>query len=33
MPNLYGKHYTRSELMRHVGHISQVGGVQLLGAE
>jgi Domain of unknown function (DUF4432) len=33
MPNLFGKHYTRSELMRRVGHISQVGGVQLLGSE
>lgn len=33
MPTLFGRHYTRTELMRHIGHISQVGGVQLLGAE
>lgn len=33
MPFLFGKHYTRSELMRHIGHISQVGGVQLLASE
>lgn len=30
MPYLFGKHYTRSELMRRVGHVSQIGGVQLL---
>lgn len=30
MPTLWGKHYTRAELMRHVGHLSQVGGVMLL---
>src|SRR5258706_9217859 len=33
MPTLFGKQYTRRELMRHVGHISQVGGVQLLASE
>lgn len=33
MPNLFGKQLTRRELMRRIGHISQVGGVQLLGAE
>ena len=32
MPKLFGKSYTRAELMRHVGHISQIGGVQLLEA-
>lgn len=30
MPTLWGKHYTRADLMRRVGHISQVGGVTLL---
>jgi hypothetical protein len=30
MPFLFGKQYTRAELMRRVGHISQIGGVQLL---
>lgn len=33
MPTLFGKHYTRAELMRRVGHISQIGGVQLLASE
>jgi hypothetical protein len=33
MPHLFGKHYTRADLMRRIGHISQVGGVQLLAAE
>jgi hypothetical protein len=33
MPRLFGKEYTRAELMRRIGHISQVGGVQLLAAE
>ncbi len=33
MPFVYGKNYSRRELMRHVGHISQVGGVQILAAE
>ncbi len=32
MPFLFGKHYTRTELMRHVGHLSQVGGISLLEA-
>lgn len=30
MPVLYGRNFSRSELLRRVGHISQVGGVQLL---
>ncbi len=30
MPDLFNKHYTRAELMRRIGHLSQVGGVQLL---
>ena len=29
MPTLFGKHYTRNELLRRVGHITQIGGVQL----
>jgi hypothetical protein len=33
MPFLFGKAYTRAELMRRVGHLSQIGGVQLLGSE
>jgi hypothetical protein len=33
MPQLFGKHYTRAELMRRVGHISQIGSVQLLASE
>jgi len=33
MSYLYGKSYTRAELLRHIGHLSQVGGVQLLGSE
>ncbi|HLE53191.1 MAG TPA: DUF4432 family protein [Anaerolineales bacterium] len=33
MPNLFGKPYTREQLLRRVGHISQVGGVQLLAFE
>ncbi|MBC7810523.1 MAG: DUF4432 family protein, partial [Burkholderiales bacterium] len=33
MPKLFGRNYTRAELLRHVGHISQVGGVQLLAFE
>ena len=32
MPFLFGKHYTRAELMRRVGHLAQVGGVSLLEA-
>jgi len=30
MPYLFGKQYSRAELMRRIGHISQIGGVQLL---
>lgn len=33
MPNLFNRKYSRAELLRRVGHISQVGGVQLLAAE
>lgn len=33
MPYLFGKQYTRTELLRRVGHISQVGGVHLLASE
>jgi len=33
MPSLFGQWYTREQLLRRVGHISQVGGVQLLAAE
>lgn len=33
MPRLFGKDYSRQELMRHIGHLSQVGGVQLLASE
>src|SRR5262245_56339476 len=33
MPTLFGKTYSRTDLMRHMGHISQVGGVQLLASE
>ena len=33
MPNLFGKSYTREQLLRRVVHISQVGGVQLLAFE
>lgn len=29
MPYLFGRHYTRHELLRRVGHINQIGGVQL----
>lgn len=32
MPRLFGKDYTRRELMRRIGHLSQVGGVTLLEA-
>ena len=32
MPNLFNQHYTQAELLRRVGHISQIGGVQLLEA-
>src|SRR5574341_55137 len=33
MPHLFGKSYTRDQLLRRVGHISQVGGVQLYSFE
>ena len=33
MPTLFGKQYTRAELMRRIGHLSQVGGVQLTASE
>ena len=33
MPTLFGTAYTRAELLRRVGHLSQVGGVQLLSNE
>jgi len=33
MPRLFGKDYTRAELMRHIGHLSQVGGVQKLASD
>ena len=33
MPSLFGRHYSRAELLRRVGHLSQVGGVQLLAFE
>lgn len=32
MPRLFGKDYTRAELMRRVGHLSQIGGVTMLEA-
>ncbi len=33
MPELFNRSWTRAELLRHVGHISQLGGVQLVAAE
>jgi hypothetical protein len=33
VPRLFGQTYSRKELLRHVGHVSQVGGVQLLAFE
>lgn len=33
MPTLFGKIYSREQLSRRVGHISQIGGVQLLSFE
>lgn len=30
MPNLFNRHYTQNELLQRIGHISQIGGVQLL---
>lgn len=32
MPYLFNRQFTRAELLRHVGHLSQIGGVQLLEA-
>lgn len=29
MPYLFGKHYTREQLMQRIGHLSQVGGIKL----
>jgi hypothetical protein len=33
MPNLSGKRYTRRQLTRYIGHLSQAGGVQLYSLE
>src|SRR5258706_1975462 len=33
MPSLFGQTYTREQLLRRVGHLSQIGGVQLLANE
>jgi hypothetical protein len=33
MPDLYGKSLTRQELLKRVGHLAQIGGVQLLRFE
>ena len=33
MPYLFGKNYTRAELMRRIGHLSQIGGVKLIADE
>ncbi|MEO8397326.1 MAG: DUF4432 family protein, partial [Chloroflexota bacterium] len=33
MPRLFGKEYTRANLMRRIGHLSQVGGVKLITDE
>jgi hypothetical protein len=33
MPYVFNRWYTREELLRRVGHVSQVGGVQLLASE
>jgi Domain of unknown function (DUF4432) len=33
MPNVFGQCYSRAELLRRVGHIFQIGGVQFLSAE
>jgi len=33
MPHLFGRDYSRNELLRRVGHIWQVGGVQLLQSD
>ena len=32
MPDLFNASYSRTDLMRRIGHLSQVGGVQLLTA-
>lgn len=33
MPHLFGKQFTKAELLRHVGHVYQLGGVQALSSE
>jgi len=33
MPRLFGRDFSRKELMRRVGYISQIGGVQLLKSD
>lgn len=33
LPRVFGRDYSRGELLRRVGHISQIGGVQLLAFE
>ena len=33
MPELFGQHFSRQELLRRIGHIYQIGGVQLLSSE
>jgi len=33
MPRLYNQKYSRAELLRRIGHLYQVGGVQLLASE
>jgi len=33
MPNLFGKHFSKADLLRRVGHVSQIGGVQLFSSE
>lgn len=33
MPKLFGKHLSRADVLRRVGHLSQIGGVQLLAFE
>ena len=33
MPHLFGREFSKAELLRHVGHIYQLGGVQLFSSE
>lgn len=33
MPHLFGRDFTKAELLRHVGHLYQLGGVQLYSSE